>query len=399
MTDQHDPAAAPIFYACVIGDVLGTFQEWRQGRADESRVAVTSSSQFFDMCRALGRPGVAASVSGTPSVTKGDGFTIIMQPKVGFPKGIKFHLAMLRRSFALLREIRRSGATDVIAQDGAGYWFPLALLPRRVRLFVAVHTVLWHEGQRPGVLRRLVLALEGRFLRRRSAGALVVSDAIGRQIAQLAQGSDLPIRRFQPVYEARNFADVAPADPTRRPFRIMFAGNMESNKGIFDMVDLTKALLAEGRDVLVTMCGSGSQLEALRARVASEALEDRIALPGYQVREQMIAHLVAAHCVIVPTRSSFVEGFNKVVVEAVLAGRPVVTSRVCPALERVAAAAMEAQPDDVPSYVDAVRRLMDDPALYREKVAASRMLAASFTDREQGFGALAKTALLHPRLA
>ena len=48
-----------------------------------------------------------------------------------------------------------------------------------------------------------------------------------------------------------------------------------------------------------------------------------------------------AHVVIVPTTSDFIEGFNKVVAEAVLAGKPVITSSVCPALEYVRDAVIE----------------------------------------------------------
>jgi glycosyltransferase involved in cell wall biosynthesis len=53
------------------------------------------------------------------------------------------------------------------------------------------------------------------------------------------------------------------------------------------------------------------------------------------------------HVVLVPTRSSYSEGFNAVVAEAILSGRPVITSKLCPAIELVRDAVVE-----VPGYVD-----------------------------------------------
>ena len=75
----------------------------------------------------------------------------------------------------------------------------------------------------------------------------------------------------------------------------------------------------------------------------------------------------ASHVVVVPTRAEFPEGFNQVLAEAVISGKPVITSSVCPALEVVKEAAVEVPPDDVEAYGDAILRLYEDSALYAEK--------------------------------
>ena len=43
-----------ILYAAGPGDVIGTYRHWKQGLDDPSEVAVTYSSQLFDVCRELG---------------------------------------------------------------------------------------------------------------------------------------------------------------------------------------------------------------------------------------------------------------------------------------------------------------------------------------------------------
>ena len=74
--------------------------------------------------------------------------------------------------------------------------------------------------------------------------------------------------------------------------------------------------------------------------------------------------------------------------EAALAGRPVITSPVVPALEVLRPACSEAVTDDPESYVTAIRRLLDDAALYERLRAACPAAAAPFLDRSLGLAAV-----------
>ncbi|MFX8000777.1 glycosyltransferase, partial [Acinetobacter baumannii] len=71
---------------------------------------------------------------------------------------------------------------------------------------------------------------------------------------------------------------------------------------------------------------------------------------GHLSRPELTKLLDQSNVVVVPTRTAFPEGLNQVVIEAVLAKRPVVTSDVCPALKLVPNAALEARSDDAQSY-------------------------------------------------
>jgi glycosyltransferase involved in cell wall biosynthesis len=103
-----------------------------------------------------------------------------------------------------------------------------------------------------------------------------------------------------------------------------------------------------------------------------------------------------AHAVIVPTRTDFVEGFNQVVVEAVLSGRPVVTSAVCPALSYVRDAVVEVPPNDVKGYTDALLKLCKDHDFYEEKRLGCLGVQQPFYDISQGWGATLKSILVAP---
>ena len=69
--------------------------------------------------------------------------------------------------------------------------------------------------------------------------------------------------------------------------------------------------------------------------VEQAGIADRFRMHGHCDWTTMRRMFASAHVVIVPTRTEFVEGFNSVVAEAVIAGKPVITSSVCPALEMV----------------------------------------------------------------
>lgn len=57
------------------------------------------------------------------------------------------------------------------------------------------------------------------------------------------------------------------------------------------------------------------------------------------------------------TRRDFCEGMPLVCAEAMLSGKPVVTSRLSNALPVIGDTILEAQPEDIKSYAHAVRRL------------------------------------------
>ena len=99
------------------------------------------------------------------------------------------------------------------------------------------------------------------------------------------------------------------------------------------------------------------------------------------------------HVLIVPTTTDFPEGFNQVVGEGILAGRPVITSSVCPALDYVREAVVEVPADDVSAYHDAILRLHDDLALYEQKRSASVALQGQFYDPKRGWAQALRMAL------
>jgi glycogen synthase len=151
---------------------------------------------------------------------------------------------------------------------------------------------------------------------------------------------------------------------------------------------------AEGRtDIEFDLCGSGTALTELRKEIESAGLTASVRCHGHCGQETMTEMYSRSHVVIVPTTTEFIEGFNKVVAEGVLAGRPVVTSNVCPALALVREAVVEVPADDVDAYAKAILRLRDDAELYDAKRRACAAAQEQFYSPDKGWAAALKGVL------
>jgi glycosyltransferase involved in cell wall biosynthesis len=185
--------------------------------------------------------------------------------------------------------------------------------------------------------------------------------------------------RFRPCYRPDTFAEIPPPQRTDTSFHILFAGRLEENKGVFDLLDICQRLKPEVQDRVVWhLAGDGSCEERLRREVEHLRLGKKFRIYGYCHREKMMQLISLSHAFIVPTTRAFEEGFNKVVAEAVLSKRPVITSAVCPAVDDVRGALVEVQPDDVDDYCRAVEKLVEDTDFYWRRQVACRSLQHQF---------------------
>jgi glycogen(starch) synthase len=381
----------PTYYAAVAGDVLGTYLRWKEGQADERQTALTYSGQFFELCRLLSRPGVASFPSVEKRKLVDPAFSVQSRPFSQFGRGIWFYVYQFCRAAWLFTDVVRSRASDVIVMDGVTFFFllaPLAWSGRRI--FLSIHTVLRREGVPQSRLQQMIAGLDAWFIGRYCAGCLVASPRIAAQLAALGCRQSL-ISFFYPTYDRKAFERFIPPDPGARPFRILYAGRIEVEKGVFDLLQSYRQLVAAGKNVQLDYCGDGQALPALREAVLKAGVSKSVRTLGHLNQSELLDQVAMAQVVVVPTRSSFPEGLNQVVIEAVLAKRPVVTSSVCPAIDLVAPAVLEVEPDKVESYTDALHRLIDDPQLFDQKVQAASRLGAEFFDAENGWTAKALT--------
>ncbi len=386
-------------YAAGPGDVIGTYRHWSAGRDDPAQVAVTYSGQFYDFCRETGAHGFVISTNGRREKVRGENLIIEHRP-VWFARGPGplYHLGQVLAGVRLVLSAILFRANVVVMAEGA-HWFVLGILPRfGISVVPTLHCVLWPKTHPPqGRVNRFVWWLNSRFFRRHVSAILSLSTDITSQVLPMLNGKPVPIIPFLPTYRHESFGDGLGPPPAPPPFRLFFAGRIERNKGVFDLLDIARRFAKDGHtDIEFDLCGDGSQLGTLRNAVAADGLQMRFRLHGHSTKAFMREMYERCHVVIVPTTSDFNEGFNKVVAEGVLAGRPVITSSVCPALEYVRDAVVEAPPDQPAAYGDAILKLSSDAGLYESKRLACGPVRRQFYDPNRGWKAALQRATASP---
>ncbi len=382
--------ALRIFYAGGSGNVIGTFEKWSQGREEDTILSIAYSSQFFDLCQKMGAVAYVTSAYGDGRRVDAPRFTLrhLAVPLLE-AGGLSYYLGQLVYAMRLTARVLWFRADVLVLSTNVLHflfwplrWFGVAIVP-------SLHNGFWPAGRQPrGRVKRLVQRLNGAFWHRCVAATLSISPECIRQLRTFAPRLRGEVIHVRPQYRRQCLDLTAPPPLSRRPFRVLFAGRIEGNKGVFDLLQIADRLHRKDPGGYEwELCGSGGALEELRQKVQQRGLEGVVHTPGWLSRPQMAQAMGRCHVVVVPTRSELAEAFNKVAVESVLAGRPVITSSATPALDLVAQAAVEVKPDDLDDYQRAVENLRDDPSLYDAKRRACGELQPQFYNRDFSWGA------------
>jgi glycosyltransferase involved in cell wall biosynthesis len=149
------------------------------------------------------------------------------------------------------------------------------------------------------------------------------------------------------------------------PLVVGSLGRLDPVKGY----DVLLRALARVDGVRAVVVGEGAARPELERLAGELGVADRVELPGWADAPSSVLPDFDVFCL--PSRS---EGFPLSIVEAMLAGLPVVATRVGSVAELVAdgRTGLVLERDDVDGLVDALTRLRDDPALRSRFGAAGR---------------------------
>lgn len=375
------------------GDAIGSFQHWRNGTDIDSVTHVPFSRQFYDVCESL--QARVWLIGEHPRIERVEDGNFIIEHR-GNPsrgkRGVGYHLAELNHARRIVGDVLRFRA-DVVVMGPRPSPLVMSLLRAfGVRFVLTLHCVLWRKFAPPHGLRRMAGKLHVPMYRWGAEAVLCVSEDVKRQVRELTGGRCGVFVDFLPQFREEVFAGITKPQAGSRPFRVMYAGRIERSKGVFDLLDVAKRLAERGRDdVVFEICGDGGAMDELKREVGRLGVGDVFTLRGWCDRQQMRESFSRSHVVIVPTTTEFVEGFNMVVVEALLAGRPVISSPVCPALEYLDGAVLTVQPNDIAAYEAAIVELADDVERYSELQHRSEQAGRRFLDEATSY----KAALEH----
>lgn len=365
------------------GDIVEALTRWHKQEDVLTETSKTFSGQVFDFCKKNKLNTLAISAFHQHKRVEVEGFSAYSKPKLTLRGGLGYHLSQMLYGSKIVATAIRHRPTYLHMTNGVTHWFMLAPLKLLgIQVFPQFHNTFWAKGYLPiGKIQRLLLKLDAWFLTHIATGAICCSPEIQLQIAEMTNGKSCPTYLFKAQFYKSNFEAPLPPPPhASQPFTVVFAGRIERNKGVFDILKMANILKNEA--VTFHICGGGSDLVALEAACKQLALVN-VKIHGRLLRPALLDIYSQGHAVLVPTRSDFCEGLPMVAIEAVLLGRPVITSSLSNALDVLGPAIVEALPENVESYVHAIRQLITDKALFEQRHLACLVLRTQFLDEKE----------------
>jgi glycosyltransferase involved in cell wall biosynthesis len=303
---------------------------------------------------------------------------------IGTPK-IGYELSALLNALSLFYTAWKLKPKTILLTWDTGQFLYFSILKiTGAKIVVAQHAGVWPEGFKPTGLKAK-WRLFGARLFWKGCETISVSPAVARQAEVV--GAKSPFI-FRPSFPEETFAEEPmPRDFKASPFRVMFAGRIERNKGVFDILTIAENIRRNSlqRAIEFVICGDGSELDALNAEIRAHGLGELIKTRGRLKRPELVKEYLNAHMVIVPTKSDFAEGFAMVVAEAVLLLRPVISSSVVPSTEILKNAVMLAKTDDTDSYVKLLAAVSSSEETYSDLVFNCRRLRPMLLDNSSSF--------------
>jgi glycosyltransferase involved in cell wall biosynthesis len=208
---------------------------------------------------------------------------------------------------------------------------------------------------------------------RRSACILTVSEASKRDILHFFNVPDDKVVVVPNAIDERFWDEPRMEDIQRVRERyqldtrfILYVGNIKPHKNLVRLIEAFADLRTDPSfdDVKLLIIGDEiSKLPALRRAVHRHKLHKHVRFLGYLPDETLAILYRLAAVFVFP---SLYEGFGLPPLEAMASGTPVVTSNVSALPEVTGGAAMLADPYDVNSIRDGIRRVLLDPELAGE---------------------------------
>lgn len=394
---QHSGRQLRIAYVSGPTDAAQIYSEHRSGRT-ATYFGTNYMLQFLLLAEELDAEAWIETWHNGPSYTKRVGDFTFHNVREFSSRGAVFHFQQFALQLLMIVRIARFRPDVLILTGKQDYWWmysPLKMFG--VKFLASFHAVPWTRFHPLKPHLHALRWLNSHFSWPILDAAVVTSKEIADQIAEGLgrRAGRVPIFYHLPSYRPEQFRGIdRQRDSSGNVFRVMFMGRIEENKGVFDILDIAEQLhrMRPG-EFRFEICGEGSDRARLEDAIAARDLRHVVTCHGYCEPGAMRQVMSICHIVVVPTRSDLTAGFEMTCAEAILSGRPLVTSAVCPALHYLRPAAIEVAPDDVEQYRRAIEQLKDDSDLFRSKQAACESLSAQFFDYAKSWDAAMRDAL------
>jgi glycosyltransferase involved in cell wall biosynthesis len=163
------------------------------------------------------------------------------------------------------------------------------------------------------------------------------------------------------------------------PLRLLYAGRLETAKGVGRAIEVLDRLLQSGMPATLDIVGDGPERSEFEALVAARKLEEVVTFHGWLARFPLNLLFARAHFSIFPAASS--EGWPKVLSEGMAHGVVPVASSVSsiPQYLNSLQTGRTCAPNDVTAFVDALIWYAQHPDRWKEESAHAVQAAQLFS--------------------
>ena len=210
----------------------------------------------------------------------------------------------------------------------------------------------------------------------------------------LTRTSRVPLSRIVVIHNGVNIAELDKAVPSHvrsilgldaSTFVFAIVGSLVARKGHrYLLKAITNLCIAGYGQVALLIVGEGEEGVSLKRECSELGLDGKVFFLGQ--RDDIQSVMLDIDCLIVP---STMEGMPFVILEAMVASKPVIASRIygIPEVIVEGETGLLIPPRDVDSLCVAMRRMVEDPALSRKMGAAGRRrIKAHFSSERMARG-------------
>ncbi|MEJ5187439.1 MAG: glycosyltransferase family 4 protein [Candidatus Geothermincolales bacterium] len=285
------------------------------------------------------------------------------------PWTLQFNVALLERSVPLLND--RIGKVHVIhAHDWLVAHAAIALKHAyRIPLVATIHATEYgrHQGRLPGPMQKIIHQVEW-WLTYESVCTICCSNYMRDEVVRIFE---LPPDKVTVIPNGIEY-DLFRVEPDRgrihRQFvypdrrMVLFVGRLVYEKGVQTVIEAMPKVLEEVPDLCFLVAGTGPHARALQALVEELGLSHKIKMLGFVDSETLVKFYKSADLTVVP---SLYEPFGMVVLEAMVAGCPVIVADTGGLKEIVVheETGLRFRPGDPDSLAQAMIRVLKDQEL------------------------------------
>jgi glycosyltransferase involved in cell wall biosynthesis len=246
------------------------------------------------------------------------------------PWTLQFNVALLERAIPLINE--RIGKVHVLhAHDWLVAHAAIALKHAyRIPLVATIHATEYgrHQGNLPGPMQKLIHQIEW-WLTYESVHTICCSNYMREEVVRIFELPEDKVTVIPNGIEYDLFRAEHEEEQIRRQFiepdkrMVFFVGRLVYEKGVQTVIEAMPVVLEKFPDLRFLVAGTGPHARQLQVMIDALGLADKIKLLGFVDAGLLARFYKCADLTVVP---SLYEPFGMVVLEAMVAGCPVIVA-------------------------------------------------------------------------